>query len=178
MSSSLLLPPVDALPQPSDESKVLVIYTGGTIGMLVGSQGYVPEPNFLTDTLRCQSRFHDPLQDSLFSNAASVKGYREWSSSSGRSTPRSTSSSNSLCFHSSLTVRSSRPIGRSELVPPDEEHERGSPIYHYPVWHKITDDMYEARVPSLVTPRSTIPGGGTKRIRYAILEVSINPTRR
>jgi lysophospholipase len=171
MSSSLLLTPMDPLPQPSDESKVLIIYTGGTIGMLVGSQGYVPEPNFLTDTLRCQSRFHDPLQDSLFSNAASVKGYREWSSSSGRSTPRSTSSSTSLSFHPNLTVRSSRPIGRVELAPPDDEHERGSPVYHQPAWHKVSDGVYEARLPSLVTPRSTIPGGGTKRIRYAILEV-------
>lgn len=37
----------------TDESRVLVIYTGGTIGMLVGHQGgYVPEPHFLTETLR------------------------------------------------------------------------------------------------------------------------------
>jgi len=36
---------------PSDESRVLIIYTGGTIGMLVGEHGYVPEPYFLTETL-------------------------------------------------------------------------------------------------------------------------------
>ena len=65
------------------ESRVLVIYTGGdnyagiplrdlfypdllttgwigTIGMLVGESGYVPEPFFLTEFLRSQSRFHDP----------------------------------------------------------------------------------------------------------------------
>jgi hypothetical protein len=178
MSSSLLLTPMDALPLPSDESKVLVIYTGGTIGMLVGAQGYVPEPNFLTDTLRCQSRFHDPLQDSLFSNAASVKGYREWSTSSGRSTPRSTASSDSVSPHSTLTIRSSRPIGRTELAPADDEYQHGSPGHHQPVWQKVSDGVYEARVPSLVTPRSSIPGGGTKRIRYAILEVSIISERR
>ena len=34
------------------ESKVLVIYTGGTIGMLTGAHGFVPEPAFLTQTLR------------------------------------------------------------------------------------------------------------------------------
>ncbi|EGN95553.1 hypothetical protein SERLA73DRAFT_60182, partial [Serpula lacrymans var. lacrymans S7.3] len=73
------------LSQPSDESRVLVIYTGGTIGMLVGQQGYVPVPYFLTETLRSQKRFHDPFQDSLFSNAASVEGYREWSSMTPRS---------------------------------------------------------------------------------------------
>jgi lysophospholipase len=36
----------------TDEARVLVIYTGGTIGMLIGNQGYVPEPSFLTETLR------------------------------------------------------------------------------------------------------------------------------
>ncbi|KIJ69086.1 hypothetical protein HYDPIDRAFT_123159 [Hydnomerulius pinastri MD-312] len=92
--------------KPSDEARVLVIYTGGTIGMLVSAQGYVPEPFFLTETLRSQKRFHDPLQDSLFSNAASV-----------------------------------------------------------------AEGVYQARLPSLVTPRSITPGhGGGKRIRYAILE--------
>ncbi|KXN92278.1 L-asparaginase [Leucoagaricus sp. SymC.cos] len=45
---------------------------GGTIGMLVGQQGYVPEPYFLTETLRSQNRFHDPLQESLFSNAGTA----------------------------------------------------------------------------------------------------------
>ncbi|EPQ57971.1 asparaginase-domain-containing protein [Gloeophyllum trabeum ATCC 11539] len=60
------------LSQPSDESKVLMIYTGGTIGMLVGQQGYVPEPYFLTETLRNQSRFHDPLEDSLFSHSSTA----------------------------------------------------------------------------------------------------------
>ncbi|EKM55053.1 uncharacterized protein PHACADRAFT_94654 [Phanerochaete carnosa HHB-10118-sp] len=60
------------LSQPYDESKVLIIYTGGTIGMLVGHQGYVPEPYFLTETLFSQHRFHDPLEESLFSHSASA----------------------------------------------------------------------------------------------------------
>ncbi|EKM82483.1 hypothetical protein AGABI1DRAFT_22465, partial [Agaricus bisporus var. burnettii JB137-S8] len=63
---------------------------GGTIGMLVGQQGYVPEPYYLTETLRSQNRFHDPLQDSLFSNSGTVQGFREWSGGSGSLvTPRS-----------------------------------------------------------------------------------------
>src|SRR5690554_6726647 len=41
-------------------SRVLVIYTGGTIGMSNTKQyGYVPVPNFLAETLSSQSRFHD-----------------------------------------------------------------------------------------------------------------------
>jgi 60kDa lysophospholipase len=155
--------------QPCDESKVLVIYTGGTIGMLVGPSGYVPEANFLTETLRSQSRFHDPLQDSLFSNSSSVEGFREWSS--GRSTPSGTSPNinvadwSSLVKHPTLLVSSSRPIAQP-LAPTN------SPFNTRYQSRKISDGLYQADLPSLVTPRSTIPGTtGSKRIRYAILEV-------
>ena len=40
-----------------------------------------------------------------------------------------------------------------------------------PVCKKISEDVYEAQLPTLVTPRSSGPGGNRKRIRYAILEV-------
>ncbi|KII89151.1 hypothetical protein PLICRDRAFT_160296 [Plicaturopsis crispa FD-325 SS-3] len=162
------------LSQPSDESRVLVIYTGGTIGMLVGAHGYVPEPYFLTETLRSQTRFHDPLQDSLFSTATSVQGFRDWSTNSGRSSPLGPSSptEHSGTEHkqlATLRVRSSRPIGppiANSLSPGPQL----SQIQH-PVCSKIEDNVYEADLPSLVTPRSTGPGGsGSKRIRYAIME--------
>ncbi|KDQ60897.1 hypothetical protein JAAARDRAFT_124749 [Jaapia argillacea MUCL 33604] len=84
------------LSQASDESKVLVIYTGGTIGMLVSNQGYVPEPYFLTENLRTQQRFHDPLQDSLFSNASSVEGFREWTHLPSLVTPRTSAAGHGL----------------------------------------------------------------------------------
>jgi lysophospholipase len=150
-----------------DEARVLVIYTGGTIGMLVSAQGYVPEPFFLTETLRSQKRFHDPLQDSLFSNAASVEGYREWSSS-GRYTPDTaeTPASNPGISHPTLLVKSSRPIGKARTLAPVA----GRMTADAPQWEKIAEGIYQARLPSLVTPRSVTPGGG-KRIRYAILEV-------
>ncbi|OMJ21048.1 hypothetical protein AYI69_g5983, partial [Smittium culicis] len=42
-------------------SRVLVIYTGGTIGMVnTPDSGYVPEKGYLTEYLKSQSRFHDP----------------------------------------------------------------------------------------------------------------------
>lgn len=157
-------------PQPSDEARVLVIYTGGTIGMLLSSQGYVPEPFFLTETLRSQKRFHDPLQDSLFSNAASVKGYREWSTS-GRSSPSATETHlppTSGVSHPTLWVKSSRPIGRVRNLAPDASYFPMDGIQ----CEKIADDVYQARLPSLVTPRSGASGiSGGKRIRYAIIEV-------
>ncbi|KAG2096335.1 asparaginase-domain-containing protein [Suillus discolor] len=155
----------------SDEARVLVIYTGGTIGMLVSSRGYVPEPYFLTDTLRSQKRFHDPLQDSLFSNAASVEGYREWSNS-GKSTPVSTDNvaTPSASNQPTLLVKSSRPIGTTVTLSPSifSQIQR---VNEQPECRNVADGVYETRLPSLVTPRSVVPGHGhTKRIRYAILE--------
>lgn len=62
-----------------------------------------------------------------------------------------------------LLVRSSRPIGEQFLG-------AGSPRAQFPCT-KIADDVYEAPLPSLVTPSSSVPGSsGQKRIRYAILE--------
>ena len=133
--------------------------------MLVGQQGYVPEPYFLTETLRSQTRFHDPLQDSLFSNAGSVQGFREWSS--GRASPQSTPGSNTTDSQGrTLLVRSSCPIGHSSSTL-ESKHTSTQPKCT-----RVSENVYEAQLPTLVTPRSKIPGGsGSKSIRYAILEV-------
>jgi 60kDa lysophospholipase len=153
---------------------VLIIYTGGTIGMLVGQEGYVPEPYFLTETLRSQSRFHDPLQESLFSHSSSVAGYREWSSSSGRSSPlgdRITPNSPVSPATPTLRVLSSRPIGDTASLsanPSDKLSRR-------PTCRKIKQNVYEANIPSLITPRTASHGGGGKRVRYAVLEVRFEP---
>jgi hypothetical protein len=81
----------------SDESCSQAIYTGSTVGikdplpsseleakfslvgMLIGLDGYSPEPYFLTEFLRSQTRFRYPFQDPLFSDAGSSSTYREWS---------------------------------------------------------------------------------------------------
>ncbi|KAI9592488.1 asparaginase-domain-containing protein [Syncephalis fuscata] len=50
--SSMLMP---------DISRVLVIYTGGTIGMKNSKEkGYIPVPDYLGKTLETMARFHDP----------------------------------------------------------------------------------------------------------------------
>lgn len=153
----------------SDESRILVIYTGGTIGMLIGSDGYSPEPYFLTEFLRSQARFHDPLQDSLFSNAGSSSTYRQWSNTnSGRSSPTPGTTSSNLTQHT-LPVRSTRKVGRDDsLVPTPSKQNTARPTG----CTKIFEDVYECHLPSLVTPRSS-SGQGGKRIRYAILEVRV-----
>ena len=146
--------------------------------MLVGEHGYVPEPYFLTETLRSQARFHDPHQDSLFSNAGSVEGFRQWSSS-GRTTPSNAESQTSIIdpisgpgsHQPTLLVRSSRPMDVPSTLSPTGE--RPSPDATRPHSIKVADDVYESRVPALVTPRSAIAGGVQKRIRYAILEVTL-----
>ena len=179
----------------TDESRVLVIYTGGTIGMLPGPGGYVPEPFYLTETLRAQQRFHDPLGDSLFSHSRSVEGFREWS---GRNTPVNSPKASTAAFPlttwqdtpltesrrtppsstptppgpPTLLVRSSRPL----TVPPRSGLSPNGMIKtqeeFMPTCKKIHDHCYEIHLPSLVTPASPAPSGNLKRIRYAILEVS------
>ncbi|KAJ7709644.1 L-asparaginase [Mycena rosella] len=153
---------------PTDESRVLVIYTGGTIGMLIGNRGYVPEPFFLTETLKSQTRFHDPLQDSLFSNSGSVQGFRQFLSGSGRSSPSGQSPSTVQFKLPTLLVRSSRPIGNFATLGPNQSLD-GTPTP--PICMKLADNLYEAELPSLITPRSSVSGSsGSKSIRYAILE--------
>ncbi|KAJ7272034.1 Asparaginase/glutaminase [Mycena haematopus] len=149
----------------TEESRVLVIYTGGTIGMLIGNRGYVPEPFFLTETLKSQTRFHDPLQDSLFSNSGSVQGFRQFLSSSGRSSPVGQSPATAHFESPTLLVRSSRPIGHFATLGPNQSD---APVP--PTCVKVADNIYEAHLPSLITPRTSVHGGNTKSIRYAILE--------
>ncbi|KAI0748667.1 L-asparaginase [Daedaleopsis nitida] len=159
----------------SDESKVLILNTGGTINMIFSQQGYVPEPYFLTETLHSQHRFHDPLEESLFSHSASLEGYRRWSAKGSptatafgsREPSPSRGGSRSTPYQTlTLPVRSSRPIGMPEHLAPTAEQI----LPRQPVCRKVSEDIYEAQLPTLVTPRSSGPGGNRKRIRYAVLE--------
>ncbi|CAK5277609.1 unnamed protein product [Mycena citricolor] len=145
---------MDSASRPSgNESRVLVIYTGGTIGMLIGNRGYVPEPFFLTETLKSQTRFHDPFQDSLFSNSGSVQGFRQFlSSTSGRSSPQSGNTPVNPQFEQPTLLSDKRPAGSFDM-------------------HPIIRRLFEARIPSLIMPRSSVSGSSdSKAIRYAILE--------
>ncbi|CAG9326929.1 unnamed protein product [Blepharisma stoltei] len=43
----------------TSESTILVVYTGGTIGMVKSESGYIPESNIFQNSLRSNIRFHD-----------------------------------------------------------------------------------------------------------------------
>ncbi|GAA5865695.1 hypothetical protein JCM3774_004969 [Rhodotorula dairenensis] len=71
------------------EARVLVLYTGGTIGMLkTESGGFAPHSGFLASKL--SPLFHDPAGQSVFANSSSVGAFDQWSaaqSQSGTSSP-------------------------------------------------------------------------------------------
>jgi lysophospholipase len=46
-------------------SNVLILYTGGTIGMRITDRGYAPATGFLQQQLRSMPQFHDPSQPDL-----------------------------------------------------------------------------------------------------------------
>jgi lysophospholipase len=140
-----------------DETKVLLVYTGGTIGMMLGPTGYRPEPYFLTESLRSQAWFHDPLEHSIFSHAGSSAGFREWSTQANGTQSAPTPPAKTLL------VRSSRPIGAPAGQPGE--------FAQVPTCRQVSEDVYEADLPSLVTPKSSVHGMPSKRIRYAVLEV-------
>ena len=130
--------------------------------MLSGQEGFVPEPFFLTESLKKEPRFHDPDKNSLFSNSSSVQNFRQWSSTktaSGRTTPTQPSQED-LPETATLLVRSSRPIAQ-----PPAHWNVGA---HFS-W-KRSEECYEAHIPSLITPKSSINGANAKQVRYAILE--------
>lgn len=145
-------------PQIEDEARVLLIYTGGTVGMVNGPDGYAPEANFLTKSLLMDNRFNDPERNSMCSlvGAPNIQKYLNSNHITRPTTQQS--QCRSMNF---ILVRSSRPIvnwtfpspGRLECIQ----------FYENP------DGVYEAYVPSLVTPRYN-DNYGMKSVRYTILE--------
>ncbi|TIA68864.1 hypothetical protein E3P91_03883 [Wallemia ichthyophaga] len=124
------------------EKKVLVIYTGGTIGMIANANGsYQPHSNLLGDILRSQARFDDPNASSIFSNLTSKQAYEVWNSmqKSGATPARQ-----------KLTVRSSSPFQGSV---PDA----------------CSAHTHTGELETLQTPRTYL-NGFEHTVRYVILE--------
>ena len=117
--------------------------------MLVGQRGYVPEPYFLTETLRSQKRFNDPLQNSLFSNAGSVQGFRKWSS--GKPSPQQPTLNGGTTSDTppvqvvpdppgkAFLVRSSCPIGHQSTTLEDSEKH----VSTQPTCIRVSENVYE-----------------------------------
>ncbi|KAF9430620.1 hypothetical protein BGZ94_005625 [Podila epigama] len=150
---------------PCEVSRVLVIYTGGTIGMSNTKQhGYVPVPNFLAETLSKQDRFHDlPSLNTVFGRLS-----RSNSSANLESLPNASLNKhldpamNNLMGHHSIPPSQATLNGTTAgatLAPNTPVNKIRIPCFsHLP--------NSQGKIPSLITPPSLYG----KRIRYSILE--------
>lgn len=134
------------------------------------SLGYVPYPGFLTETLRSQSRFHDPEGNSIFSWSDTTERYQKWSEaysrpSSGTTTPNHPSSSNA----NRSTSRPNTPDDLKTTFNPRVKVISSSPEGTFTknaIESKIDENGHlEMILPTMVTPMSE-----KKRIRFAVLE--------
>ncbi|KAI7949473.1 hypothetical protein MJO28_008294 [Puccinia striiformis f. sp. tritici] len=140
----------------ANESRVLVLYTGGTIGMLSGPQGYSPLAGYLSEHLRSQPRFHDPSSSSLCTNSQTVDAFRSWQSLVSLNSPSSTSPSPTY-----LSTKNPASPSSAEAVPVTDENSRfnGNQL-------KVITENGPQWLDSLVMQESH----GCPKIRYAILE--------
>ncbi|KAF9959766.1 hypothetical protein BGZ72_008797 [Mortierella alpina] len=151
---------------PCEVSRVLIIYTGGTIGMSNTAQhGYVPVPNFLAETLSKQSRFHDlPSLNTVFGRLS-----RTNSNVDLESLPNSAT----LNKHLDPAMNG---LLRKHSIPPEHATINGTasganlapntPVnkIRIPCFSHLPNS--QGKIPSLITPPSLYG----KRIRYSILE--------
>ncbi|KAI1316669.1 hypothetical protein EDD11_009625 [Mortierella claussenii] len=150
---------------PCEVSRVLVIYTGGTIGMSNTKQnGYVPVPNFLADTLSNQSRFHDlPSLNTVFGRLS-----RNNSSVNLESLPNTSLNKhldpamNGLLSHHTIPPEHATTNGTASgaILPPNTPVNK----IRLPCFSHLPNR--QGKIPSLITPPSLYG----KRIRYSILE--------
>lgn len=159
-----------------NESRILILYCGGTLGMVRHpSQGYVPYPGFLTETLRSQSRFHDPEGNSIFSWSDTTERYQKWAEaysrpSSGANTPNHASGSSLHNTNSDRNLSHPKtPEDLSTAFYPRVKVISSSPEGTFTknaIQSKIDKDgRLEMILPTMVTPMAD-----KKRIRFAVLE--------
>ncbi|KAI9136797.1 asparaginase-domain-containing protein [Paraphysoderma sedebokerense] len=144
-----------------DVTRVLIIYTGGTIGMKnTAEHGYIPIPNYLSQVLESMTRFHDPF----FNSSESSSSTPDQSSRSCNTLPTHPSVAaspnvlqpelyDSVSYHESF-ASSSQLI--SAQAQDEEKVKRSEP----------TIRVSKKTVKSLITPPSLYG----KRIRYVVLE--------
>ncbi|KAI9029271.1 asparaginase-domain-containing protein [Hyaloraphidium curvatum] len=139
---------------PADLTRVLVIYTGGTIGMRSSKDhGYVPVKGYLLDTLLGSSRFHDP------------EGYGQ-----ALGFPDRPGSGDGWTVRNAVNIATSYPNlegGESGQASPAASAP-SSPTKDRERFSDGTSYVRES-LPALITPRS-IAG---KRILYSVLEYSV-----
>ncbi|KAH8914941.1 asparaginase-domain-containing protein [Atractiella rhizophila] len=129
-----------------DQSQILVLYTGGTIGMVKGEGGYTPIRGYLLENLKSQSRFHDPMGDSIMEHSHSVDSYRSWSASNSE-----------VQSPSSDDVKWANAFSKQQLS------SRLAKLGHTVLVHTQNGDL---QLPYLITPKSS----QGRRTKYCILE--------
>ncbi|KAJ3394202.1 hypothetical protein HDU84_009522 [Entophlyctis sp. JEL0112] len=133
------------------EARVLVLYTGGTIGMKNHrSEGYSPARGFLTETLKSMRRFNDPSANSASDESSS------WAESAAPVVSYQP-------INLPMQYRYPGTLDREEI--PIEEVKRGSSTSEPTVLINGTP-VVRSHLPVLTTPRSLYG----KRIRYSVLE--------
>ncbi|KAF9439000.1 hypothetical protein BGZ76_001895 [Entomortierella beljakovae] len=150
---------------PCEVSRVLIIYTGGTIGMKnTKLNGYVPVPNYLADTLSNQSRFHDlPSLNTVFGRLSrSNSGVNLTSLPITSLNKHLDPAMNGLLSHHTIPPEQATINGTSAgatLAPNTPVNKIRLPCFsHLP--------NSQGKIPSLITPPSLYG----KRTRYSILE--------
>ncbi|CAO3587890.1 unnamed protein product [Absidia cylindrospora] len=146
-----------------DMSRVLIIYTGGTIGMKhTPEHGYIPFPNYLAKSLSKVQRFHYPRNPSGYSTMTqststdsldSLQSDRLRPDNSTTASPQPPSSPNIVPVFGQVT-NTVRSITR--------ERTTESPS----TTTTQKEELVIQQLPSLITPVSLYG----KRIRYSILE--------
>ncbi|CAM0136054.1 hypothetical protein VKS41_005562 [Umbelopsis sp. WA50703] len=136
-----------------DVSRVLVIYTGGTIGMVNSTEhGYMPLPNYLEKTLASVARFHDPHDP---------QGLQH------RSRSNSEDNISDLLKASVLSKNSTADgVAESAAFTPGSPRQRMNAVNMISYNGPNVGDKVSLQLPSLITPVSLYG----KRIRYSILE--------
>ncbi|KAI8617119.1 asparaginase-domain-containing protein [Chytriomyces sp. MP71] len=154
----------DELVRTADISRVLILYTGGTIGMKNHHvQGYTPAKGFLSETLKGMRRFNDPF--AVLASGATPSPPQ--SASSWAEGPRDAMGTQPVNLPLQYTYP--RADGNGVEVEVAREVAPATPAEGGDTPPAVVINgtpVVRSRLPVLVTPRSMYG----KRIRYSILE--------
>ncbi|CAO3636165.1 unnamed protein product [Cunninghamella blakesleeana] len=152
-----------------DVSRVLIIYTGGTIGMKhTVEHGYIPFPNYLAKSLSKVQRFHDPRKPQGFNTMSrsnstdSLDTFISSSDAQKNDSPSLNNNNNNDNNHNHN--HNNNHNGNKKEVPFGQI----TNTVRYISREKNTkkEELVIQQLPSLITPISLYG----KRIRYSILE--------
>ncbi|KAI9342842.1 asparaginase-domain-containing protein [Obelidium mucronatum] len=161
----------DELVRSSDVSRVLILYTGGTIGMKNHpTRGYSPAAGFLTDTMKAMRRFNDPFA-ALAADARDVVGNYNSNSinnamPAGNSWAETSTGTQYQPVNLPLQYNYPSTAGVPVEIEKLEQRVHMAAASKEPTVVINGTPVMRSKLPVLVTPRSLYG----KRIKYSILE--------